>query len=339
MRYALIPLTSLALATACGDFTDETSFGSVRQAIVNGQVSDTGDDATVMLESQLTTSEAVACTGTLIAPKLVATALHCVTQSYLGEFSCKPDGSLSDATRADGKMGPLVTASNVKVFSGVNPTREPSAVGARLLGTGSTQICRGDIAFVVLDRELDLPIAPVRLSAGVDSGDRLRVVGYGQTEASGSSGRFARAGVRVIDVGPSSEDEVSISASPRTFVVNEGPCHGDSGGPAFSEDSGALVGVYSLTAGASCTGAGIRNVYTSLSSFSNLALDAFEAAGAEPVLDDVGPEPEPPPLVAENGCSLATSSLLRGGGAAIGSLSLAGLGVALALRRRRNAQR
>jgi hypothetical protein len=335
MRQALHTLTLLIAATACGEVANETSFGSARQAIVNGQASDGGDDATVMIESHVTASEAIACTGTVIAPNLVATALHCVTQSYLGEFSCKPDGSLSDSTRADGKIGPLVAASGVEIFVGVHPTREPSARGASLLGTGSTQICRGDIAFVVLDRPLDMPIAPVRLSAGVDGGDLLRVVGYGQTEANGSSGRFARTGVRVIDVGPSSEDQVSISASPRTFVVNEGPCHGDSGGPAFTEESGALVGVYSLTAGASCTGAGIRNVYTSLSSFSSLALQAFEAAGAEPVLDDVEPEAEPPALVAENGCSFAASSLPRGSVASLGSIALAALGIALGLRRHR----
>jgi uncharacterized protein (TIGR03382 family) len=336
MRHSFITLATLMLATACGQSADEPALGSARQAIVNGDVSPSADDATMFVLTQVTASEGVACTGTLIAPNLVATALHCVTHSTLGEFSCKPDGSLSDNTREDGKMGPLVSASKVEIFAGRQPGQEPSAVGAQLLGTGSTQICRGDIAFVVLDREIDAPIAAVRLSTGVNGGDFVRVVGYGQTEESGSSGRFARDDVRVVDVGPATEDETSISASPRTFVVNEGPCHGDSGGPAFTADSGALVGVYSLTAGASCSGVGIRNVYTSLSSYSSLALDAFAAAGAEPVLDEAAPGPTPPPRVAENGCSLGAPRTSTGQvHGALGALSLVALGLVLSFRRRR----
>jgi hypothetical protein len=352
MRHSLLTLSTLILATACGQAADKPTFGALRQAIVNGEVSNPDDDATVFVQTQLTPSEGIACTGTLIAPNLVVTALHCVTHSTLGEFSCKPDGSLSDSTRADGTMGPLVTASTVEIFTGSQPARQPSALGASLLGTGSTQICRGDLAFVVLDRALDAPIAPVRLGSGVQGGDLLRIVGYGQTDVSGTSGRFARSDVQVVDVGPANEDEPSISASPRTFVVNEGPCHGDSGGPALIQDGGALVGVYSLTAGASCSGIGIRNVYTSLSSFSNLALDAFTAAGAEPVLDEEAPGPSAPPLVSESGCNLGAPGLRTaqtsaagsrasgatggaGGAGGAGLLSLSALAVGLMFRRRR----
>lgn len=333
MRRTFLFLSTLICTAACGQPADDLGLGSLEQPIVKGEVSVAADDATVYVMTRLTATEGIACTGTMIAPNLVATALHCVTQSVLGEFSCKPDGSLSDSTQEDGKMGPLVAPEQVEIYAGVQVTDEPGAVGAQLFGTSSNQICRGDIAFVLLDRSLDLPIASVRLDYGVQASERLRVVGYGQTETAGTSGRFARADVRVIDIGPESEDEPSISASPRTFVVSEGPCHGDSGGPAFSQDTGALLGVYSLTAGVSCTGVGIRNVYTSLSSYSRLALQAFDAAGAVPVLDEAEPEPTPPGVVPDSGCSLSAPQTQSRGTASL--FALAALGLGIAFRRRR----
>jgi MYXO-CTERM domain-containing protein len=160
----------------------------------------------------------------------------------------------------------------------------------------------------VLDRDLDGEISPVRLSGEVSRTESVRVVGYGETEVYGATiSRLARAGVRVTDVGPLTDAEPTGTTPPRTFVVSEGPCHGDSGGPALSEETGALMGVYSIAAGPSCTGAGIRNIYTSLVPFSGLAYQAFEAAGAEPLLEETEPEPERPPVVAEQGCSIPPS--------------------------------
>lgn len=336
MRHSPIPFSALFLALACGQSADEAPLGSAEQAIVNGTTSEAGDDATVYLLTHPAEGDAVFCTGTLIAPNLVVTALHCVTHSTVGFFTCKPDGSLEVTDRADGKIGPLLAPEEVDIYVGSTIIgASPVASGTELLGTGSTQICRGDIAFIVLDQPVDAPIASLRLSAGVKVGDRLRVLGYGETEVYGDSGRHLRDGVRVIDVGPKSEDEPSISASPRTFVINEGPCHGDSGGPAFLADGGPLVGVYSLTAGQSCTGIGIRNVYSSLSLYSTLTLDAFTAAGAEPLLDEPPPAPEAPPVVEESGCNLGHGSgSAPGGGLAASLLALVTLGLRSGSRRR-----
>ena len=334
MRTAFLFCTLLA-ATACGQPVDEPAIGSLEQAVVNGTVSPASDDSAVFIRTTPAEGDAVVCTGTVIAPNLVVTALHCVTHSTLGLFTCKPDGSLSVQNRADGTIGAMLRPEEVGIYVGANIIgAEPVAHGAQLLGTGSTQICRGDLAFVVLDTAIEAPISAVRLGYGVESGDLVRVVGYGETEEYGSSGRHVREGRRVIDVGPLTQDEPSISASPRTFVVNEGPCHGDSGGPAFSEDTGSLVGVYSLAAGEDCTAVGVRNVYTHLSTYNSFVLDAFAAAGAEPVLDEPPVEPESPGVVAESGCSVIASGA---GGAApsAGLLGLAALGVGLVIRRRR----
>ncbi|HTV20993.1 MAG TPA: trypsin-like serine protease [Polyangiaceae bacterium] len=334
MRTVLL-LSTLLAASACGQAADEPTFGSVEQAIVNGEASPTGDDAAVFIRTAPAEGDAVVCTGTVVAPNLVATALHCVTHSNLGFFTCKPDGSISASKPEDGKMGNLLRPEEVGVYFGASIIgATPVAHGSRLLSTGSTQICRGDLAFVVLDHDIEAPVAAVRLNYGVKTGDFIRVVGYGETEEYGSSGRHVREGRRVIDVGPLTQDEPSISASPRTFVVNEGPCHGDSGGPAFSEETGSLVGVYSLAAGENCTAVGVRNVYSHLSTYSSFVLDAFAAADAEPILDEPPAQPESPGVAAESGCAIGTSGP-NGAAPKAGLLGLAALGVGLAFRRRR----
>jgi MYXO-CTERM domain-containing protein len=328
---------SFALA-ACGQGADgyyeggATAFGSVSQPIVNGVSSGPEDDTAVYVH----TAPDQACSGTMIAPNLVATALHCISHVSPGSFVCNPDGTLSDGSQAQGagRMGTIAEAGDVSIIVGSNALHvEPSAYGIQLFGSGSSQICRADIGFIVLDRNLDLPITPVRLDYSVRSGDTVRVMGYGANELGNDTVRFTRSGVRVVDVGPTSDNATSISAAPRTFVVTEGPCQGDSGGPAISEETGGLVGVYSLAAGETCTAVGVRNVYTNLSSFSGLALEAFAAAGAEPILDAAPTEPEAPSAVSENACSLGSTSASGSLGTSL--FAVAGLGLALSLRRRR----
>ena len=320
-----------ALATACGEAPSDLQLGAVAQPIVNGEDSDASQDSVVYVLNRGFSY----CSGTMIAPNLVATALHCITGRDLGFFECESDGTLVNEEGDGGKMGSLVEASKISIVSGANIVGvEPVAYGKQLLGTGAVPVCGGDIGFIVLDRDLDLPLATVRLDYGVKAGDLINGVGYGQTEEDGSTGRHTRSGIRVVEVGKRTADEPTISAAPRTFQVGEGPCHGDSGGPAFAEDTGALVGVYSLNASPQCVGASVRNVYTSLDMYSTLALDAFEAAGAEPILDAPPPaEPEAPSVVPESGCSIGGNPASN---RQLGSLvSLAMLGLGVVVRRRR----
>lgn len=346
MRHRILSASfPLLLATACGAPLPEdgVELGSVAQPIVNGVVdADTANDSAVYVFSRWE-SEAVTCTGTLIAPNLIATALHCVTKTPTGActetsrdcFTCGVDGSLS-STNGLGLIGPEIEPENIAITVGSTIYRvAPSAYAKDVIGSGSTQICRGDIAFVVLDRDLDAPITPVRLDYPIEAGDTLRIFGYGETETNGTSGRRMRENVRVLEVGPDSEDAPTITAAPRTFVVNEGPCHGDSGGPGISEDTGGLVGVYSLTVGVSCTAVGVRNVYTNLADYANVAREAFAAAGAEPVLDVPPAKPEAPNVVPESGCALSTAQRPTRSTSSVASaflLALATLGV---MRRRR----
>jgi hypothetical protein len=327
---------SMYAGLGCGQADDGPVLGSTEQPIVYGAPSEDAENSVVFVLMSSPNNQA-SCTGTMVAPNLMATALHCVTSKEAAFFSCLPDGTVNPATPGDGTLGTLVTPSSVKIYAGSKTEiGEPTAVGARIFGTGSSQVCRNDLALVQLDRDLDLPLAPMRLDGRIKWGEKVRALGFGQTETERNDDglRYGRDDMTIVDVGPTSDGEETRTAAPRTFVVDEGPCHGDSGGPAFAQETGALLGVYSLSGAKSCTQIGIRNVYTSLIPFSELILSAFEAAGHEPILEE-GSTPPSSGSSDSGGCTLAPSrspaSPLAGCGVALGLAASI-----LAARRRRS---
>jgi hypothetical protein len=287
---------ALALAfglgsVACMAPVDESSPAGLRAPIVNGEASDPTEDYVMRLEAKAVGSDGETCTSTLVAPNVVFTALHCVSYFGAGTFSCAPDGTLSPTAPGDGEIGALAPPETVRVFAGSDTNIEPDAYGIKIFGTGASNICRNDFAIVILDRNLDLPVASIRMVRPIARGELMTVIGYGLTETDRSDGRRRRTGVPVIDVGPLVLSGPT-TAAPRTFVTSQGPCFGDSGGPAFSEETGALSGVYSLAGGQICTARNVRNVYTRFSPFTKMIEQAFAEAGAEPVLEPYDGPPE-----------------------------------------------
>jgi hypothetical protein len=332
------------LACGCGQQTSEPALGDLAQPMFEGQPSDSTYDDVVYVLTKQSSDNSLACSGTLIAPNLVITALHCVTSSSLGDFTCKSDGTMVAANVQDGAFGSLVAPANVKIYAG-SPLdySAPIAIGAHLFGSGSTQACQGDLALLQLDRNVDLPIATIRLDKPPTYNEQADVLGYGATETANSEGLRLLRQVQVLDVGPSSTAEPPRTTPPRTFVVGEGPCKGDSGGPAFDSTSRALLGVFSLNTASACDLVGIRNVYTSLSPYSKVILNAFSAAGADPVLENPLPDAGVTAAASQDsgGCSLssvssaASSSAAPSGHAPFAFVSFAALACAGLVRRRR----
>jgi MYXO-CTERM domain-containing protein len=283
-RSALV-LAASVLASACsGD--PESGFGVERGAIVYGEPSDDADDAVVEIISRISDTSSLQCSGTLIAPNVVLTALHCVTyrDDAAATFTCRADGTLVPNAPRAGLLGAPVPGENVHIFVGATHDLEPDAIGVKVFGSGATQICRGDMAAVVLDRDIGQNFPPLRFGRSVTRGEPLTVIGYGQTEPGVSGGRRRR-DVTVVDIGDVGCLEGNGPTPPDTFVVTQGPCHGDSGGPALSEETGALAGVYSLTLGSSCTSIGARNTFSLVASFEDTIREALEFAAQEPVLE------------------------------------------------------
>lgn len=278
-------LGALALATlalGCSDIETPGSLSQEESHIVNGERSDASDDGVVFVGR----SGGAACTGSMIAPNLVLTALHCVTQTKQDSgFVCRPDGSISPTSPVDGKLGGLLDPTEIYVRTGAEYHPEADAHGVKLFGTGSNVICTNDLALMIIDTDLDVPIVPMRFGRSIERGELVRAVGYGQTEVSGSSGRFVRHDIRVLDVGADLLSPGSTTAVARTMVIGEGPCHGDSGGPARSEETNAVLGVYSILNAQNCRAPGVQNIYTQVSPFESLIRKALKEAGHEPLLE------------------------------------------------------
>lgn len=208
--------------------------------------------------------------GTLVAPNLVATALHVISRNPSNvPFTCDATGN--DVSGSSGSLlGPTVAPEKIAVYAGPVPGAEPLARGSAIVSSGSTTICQNDIAFVVLDAPVDLPTAPIHHGAAAEVGDAFTVVGYGMAPMDFGAELIVR-----------TEREVKVTEVGqwiRTFTVSEGPCEGDSGGPALDSD-GELSGVFSSVS-ADCTGPNAAPKYTDISYFAPLVEQAFETAGA-----------------------------------------------------------
>jgi hypothetical protein len=281
-------------ATGCANETAVSSseLGVLQQPLVRAEPSPRGgqEDAIVLLRT-VTDREQV-CTGTLVAPNLVLTSRHCVAYITVAPFVCTVQGELTDNATGGGILGADAPAEAIEVYGAETPRTQPLAVGARVVSSQSANVCKDDIAFVVLDRALDLPLAPIRVGRRTRRGELATLVGYG---SDGTSSDLPWPNVprrhlfrqSVLDIGPSSLDEGVITARPRIMVFG-GPssCYGDSGGPALSETSGAVISVLSVIDRQDCLDENVKVHYTQTSVFEALATEAFEAAGAEPRFED-----------------------------------------------------
>ncbi len=244
-------------------------FQTPANAVVGGTDA-TGSGFVVAIRVDLGGNLQTACTGGLWKPKIVVTAAHCVVEE--GTSNVYP-------------------ASNVNVYSqGANlavsgPVAKATAI---ILTSGYTNSKSGfveanDIAFLILDKEIGIPLvtrlaSEAEVSAATLNGKSLNFFGYGQTAL---------------------DSDVSLSAltlkqTPFQFLggktylysrtsKNTGACFGDSGGPVIlsTETENLLVGPVSGGSGTPCYPEIKTRAVLSLvaSNFSAIAKSALETAG------------------------------------------------------------
>jgi hypothetical protein len=264
---------ALLLATlgvsACSTAAGEQS-SRQRQAIAGGTADVSHQDVFLLVrESQ---NSGALCTATLIAPNLLLTARHCVSQ-----------GASSDhVTCGDSTLGLPYPASAFFATNDAQPRNDSpffKAVDVRVPGQG-VDTCGYDVALIILAQSvpatLSTPAIP-RIDREVMPGEIYTAVGYGE-DASGASNstRMERQGLSIACEPGSCGGGVESTE----FLGDTGICSGDSGGPALDAD-GKVVGVVSR-GGPDCA----TPIYGTVTAWQDFiiatATDAAKLGGYEP---------------------------------------------------------
>ena len=255
-----------ALSCASGD-RNEQELGLVRAPISGGQP-DSADSNVFLLVSQRGSVGVALCSASLIAPNLLLTARHCVSDVTDERVTC-------------GKTQVSVPLPANTLFAGnapsINAVNMPYRASAVSVPSEGSDICGYDVALITLTTNVPAsaatPIVP-RIDREVTHGELYSAIGYGQDSAgdAGVAGlRRARAGLAVSCVPGKCGQGVESSE----FVGEVGICSGDSGGPAL-DAAGKLVGVVSRS-GSDCA----HPVYASAASWKNwITSIAAQAAAA-----------------------------------------------------------
>jgi hypothetical protein len=344
----LLLLLLVASASACASdiATDPGTekVGHVQQAIIGGTTSDASQDATVMLVliDPKQNKRLGVCTATMIAPRLVLTARHCLADTN-SEVACDANGTplLGGEVRGDHDAAALFvfTGKDRAPFlgdiasNGLDTTQwKPAGQGIEIIDDKSGTLCNHDLGMLLLKDPINnVPLASLRLDGDVATGEKLLTVGWGvASDEVEPKTRRQRSDVTVKRVGP---DEAVPILTKSEFLFDESICLGDSGGPVFSQSTNAILGVVSRggngsngNGGPASTCIGADNVATKVSSFHDLVMEGFNRAGAQPRL-----EPQP----ADKSCSASPGDTRRPPSAVAVILSIAAL-IGATTRRRRD---
>ncbi len=217
-----------ALAACAAPGIDDTPSAAGSEAIVDG-TRELGEDAVVLVSIYGGIGR---CTGTLITPRVVLTAKHCVQaddaeRPYTpGVFTIGFGNRVGDTRN--------VRVSRVYTTPGVYTTSSTTGLGGALVGV--------DIGVLVLTTaQTDVTPIPVRRDAPTDQlGQPYTAIGFGQTP-SGESG------VKYRTVSSIDAIRGGVIYSAETI------CSGDSGGPMIQETpERRVIGVASFGAAGEC---------------------------------------------------------------------------------------
>jgi secreted trypsin-like serine protease len=195
------------------------------------------------------------CSGTVVAPRVVLTARHCVSDT-VEEIDCRSGGRQIYGDRDPSSLT-IVAGDTFR-------TGTPIARGKKLVVPSSTTLCGKDIALIELDRAVSITPLKVNVDHPLRVGDKVKMVGYGQRGDDAAAGRkYMRENVPILELSKSE------------LLVGEVSCSGDSGGPAIDKGRSAVVGVVSR-GGPVCEGSEARNVYTRTDAFASLVKQAID---------------------------------------------------------------
>ncbi|MGA7122948.1 MAG: trypsin-like serine protease [Polyangiaceae bacterium] len=287
-------LLGLGWAAGCGSSDPSSNsavgpVGSESSAIQDGTVDTTHEFAVGIVQM---TNQAVAfCSGVLLAPNLVATARHCVSQLQSPQIDCSSSVFVSTYPPTDIFVTPDPTITMSGHFVTVASIHVPPA----------TTVCGNDIALLILSKSIQLPqyVTPTISPPMTDHqlyATAVTAIGYGvdtplDTMGTSAGTRRIKQDVNLVCI-PNDTTFPNCLLDPtwlqfatvNEFEGGDGTCDGDSGSGAYDQgsfDKGNWVAFGVLSRGGVSPEGGtcMGSIYTRFDAWGSLLIEtANEAA-------------------------------------------------------------
>jgi len=295
MRGSGIParLGGLTLLATCLLLLAATAAGAAGHGGPGAQSSIVGGTPTTIedfpslayIQAEESTDQGFACTGTVIAPRVVLTAGHCVEDIETGKLTPAHDYRVATgvANLRDVTPGNVFKVERTATFPGFDP--------------GAT---RGDAGILILSRPTTVPPLPLATAGDATlmaAGTPVQIAGWGLQHAGDATPptTLRTASTSVQEVGycrrqssryyPFYSEALQLCTAD-TPSFHSGGCFGDSGGPAIAHRAdGSAVEIGVISSGAPGCRPTLPNIFTSvdrLAAWASEWIAAVEAGAPAP---------------------------------------------------------